>query len=145
MIFEDCILENCKLKNGQEEQAGYYKKLLKDRELNNHKILIIKNSHLINVDIEGEYDYLEFLPKYCKNVKIGDITFKDGIIGINCLIWGGIKMGGYINKLIASLVLINDDLESIDINEIIYWKSKLEEKFNIKEEICLQKAENKKD
>ncbi|MEM4256558.1 MAG: hypothetical protein QW746_04505 [Thermoplasmata archaeon] len=145
MKFVNCFIEGCKFVRDNVKDGEFSNIIIKNRELKIDKNLIIHNCHLFNCELSGIYDYIEFFPRYCKNVKIlDDFLFHDGKITLNCLVWGGLELGKNINKFIASLVLVNKDFVFIDKDEILMHKLILEKYFKEVEE-CQQKAKSKKD
>lgn len=141
MIFVDCILQNCSFYTTKNDPAfvrpneHYYKEIIKDRQFFVQNVLIIRGGHMINCFLNGEYEYIEFDPVYCKDVKIGDFVFADGLIRFNCKVWGGIMMEENVNKFIAGMLLVNDDLKYVKISKIKKWKKKLS-KFFLRRETC---------
>lgn len=147
MKFVNCELIDCIITN---QNPINYIDDYKDVKINGFTIragkkLIIQKGHLIKCELRGRYDYVEFCPSFCKDVLIADdFLFKEGIVKIDCLVWGGLILGNNINKFIASLMMANQygNIDFLNFEEIKKWIKILDKYFRRVE--CQQEALSKK-
>jgi hypothetical protein len=159
MRIEKCELNNCEIVNYedlgevQEQELMIYNNVYYNRLLKADNTLIIKDCILENVKIGGFYDYFCFQPQYCKNVEfMEDFFAKEMDVKINCLITAGIKWENMINKFLAGLLLLNDEIEClISPLQIQKYRKKFKKILDNlepkpkKEAKCQQKVKSKKD